>query len=112
MGEVSRLARLIHHLRQDQLLVAAAAPAAGRAVEKGEENSRCTSRGIRPDRLRGALAGMFIGDALAVPAHWYYNRDELLRDYGVLTTYTQVSQMARFNRGVSRQERASFIINA
>ena len=36
---------------------------------------------------------MFIGDALAVPAHWYYNRDELLRDYGDLTTYTQVSQI-------------------
>ena len=40
---------------------------------------------ISADRMRGALWGMFIGDALAVPAHWYYNRDELLADYGTIT---------------------------
>ena len=26
---------------------------------------------VHADRLRGALWGMFVGDALAVPAHWY-----------------------------------------
>ena len=34
------------------------------------------------DRTRGALYGLFIGDALAMPVHWYYNTDALRRDYG------------------------------
>ena len=25
------------------------------------------------ERLRGALWGMFVGDALAMPVHWYYD---------------------------------------
>jgi ADP-ribosylglycohydrolase len=25
------------------------------------------------DRWRGALGGMFVGDALAMPVHWYSN---------------------------------------
>jgi ADP-ribosylglycohydrolase len=24
------------------------------------------------DRVKGALWGLFIGDALAMPSHWYY----------------------------------------
>jgi ADP-ribosylglycohydrolase len=35
----------------------------------------------------GALLGMFIGDALAMPVHWYYNRDALAKDYGRVTGY-------------------------
>lgn len=34
------------------------------------------------DRLRGMLWGMFVGDALAMPVHWYYDRAALVRDYG------------------------------
>jgi len=30
---------------------------------------------------------MFIADALAMPVHWYYNRDLLRRDYGHVTDY-------------------------
>jgi ADP-ribosylglycohydrolase len=30
---------------------------------------------------------MFIGDALAMPVHWYYNREALLQDYGRVTGY-------------------------
>ncbi len=30
---------------------------------------------------------MFIGDALAMPVHWYYNRGALRRDYGRLTDF-------------------------
>lgn len=30
----------------------------------------------------GALLGVFIGDALAMPVHWYYDRAALQRDYG------------------------------
>jgi len=37
--------------------------------------------------VRGALYGLFIGDALAMPVHWYYNRQALFRDYGRVTDY-------------------------
>ena len=33
-------------------------------------------------KTRGALFGLCIGDALAMPVHWYYNRFALLNDYG------------------------------
>ena len=32
---------------------------------------------FRQQRLRNALWGLFIGDALAMPAHWYYNTDNI-----------------------------------
>jgi ADP-ribosylglycohydrolase len=38
-------------------------------------------------RAEGALWGMFIGDALAMPVHWYYDRAALLRDYGTVSDY-------------------------
>ena len=38
-------------------------------------------------RVRGALNGMFIGDALAMPVHWYYDTSALRRDYGKVTLY-------------------------
>ena len=41
------------------------------------------------DRAEGALFGLFIGDALAMPAHWYYNTAALRRDYGYITDYLQ-----------------------
>lgn len=34
------------------------------------------------DRALGALWGLFLGDALAMPVHWYYDRQALIRDYG------------------------------
>lgn len=34
------------------------------------------------DRASGAIMGAFIGDALALGPHWYYNLFELRRDYG------------------------------
>ena len=34
------------------------------------------------DRAQGALLGAFIGDALALGPHWYYDLDEMRRDYG------------------------------
>ena len=39
------------------------------------------------DRLRGALWGLFVGDALAMPAHWYYDVAALRRDYGLIRDY-------------------------
>ena len=41
----------------------------------------------RADRLRGALWGMFVGDALAMPVHWYYDVAALQRDFGTLRNY-------------------------
>jgi len=38
-------------------------------------------------RQKGAILGMFIGDALAMPVHWYYDRQALHRDYGHVTGY-------------------------
>jgi len=34
------------------------------------------------DRAQGALLGAWIGDALGLGPHWYYNLEELRRDYG------------------------------
>lgn len=34
------------------------------------------------DRAAGAIMGALIGDALGLGPHWYYNLDELRRDYG------------------------------
>ncbi len=35
----------------------------------------------------GAATGAFIGDALAMPAHWYYDPRELARTFGRIETY-------------------------
>ena len=34
-----------------------------------------------------SLLGLYIGDALAMPVHWYYNPQALNRDYGRVTDY-------------------------
>jgi ADP-ribosylglycohydrolase len=34
------------------------------------------------DKAAGAIIGALIGDALGLGCHWYYNLDELHRDYG------------------------------
>ncbi len=34
------------------------------------------------DRAQGALVGAFIGDALGLGPHWYYDLEEMRRDYG------------------------------
>jgi ADP-ribosyl-[dinitrogen reductase] hydrolase len=39
------------------------------------------------ERLRGALWGMFVGDALAMPVHWYYDLAALQRDFGTVRDY-------------------------
>lgn len=39
------------------------------------------------DRQQGCIYGLMIGDALAMPAHWYYDTAALARDYGDITGY-------------------------
>ena len=39
------------------------------------------------ERVRGALWGMFIGDALAMPVHWYYDRSRIKADFGEITKF-------------------------
>ncbi|GFR43448.1 hypothetical protein Agub_g4531, partial [Astrephomene gubernaculifera] len=39
------------------------------------------------DRIRGALWGIFIADALSMPVHWYYNPGDIRRDFGIIDTY-------------------------
>ena len=38
-------------------------------------------------RINGALAGICVGDALAMPVHWYYNRQALENDYGLVSDF-------------------------
>jgi ADP-ribosylglycohydrolase len=38
-------------------------------------------------KSRSTLYGLCIGDALAMPVHWYYNRQALKEDYGRVTEY-------------------------
>ena len=46
---------------------------------------------LNPEQKRaaGALLGAFIGDAMSLGPHWYYDLDEQHRDYGTwITDYT------------------------
>ena len=36
----------------------------------------------RKDRVKGAIIGTLVGDALGVGPHWYYNLEELRAEYG------------------------------
>ena len=39
------------------------------------------------DRAEGALWGLLLGNALAMPVHWYYDRQALQHDYGLVDRY-------------------------
>jgi len=42
------------------------------------------------DRIAGALWGLYIGDALAMPTHWYYGGSgQVMRDYGEIKGYVK-----------------------
>ena len=52
------------------------------------------------DRAAGAIMGAFIGDALALGPHWYYDLDELHRDYGEwISDYTD-PKPGRYHAGL------------
>lgn len=52
------------------------------------------------DRVTGALMGAFIGDALALGPHWYYDLNELRADYGTwISDYTD-PKPGRYHSGM------------
>jgi len=64
------------------------------------------------DRAAGAIMGAFIGDALALGPHWYYDLDELRRDYGDwITGYTD-PRPGRYHSGLKAGQlsQAGFIL--
>uniref|UniRef100_I2Q4D3 ADP-ribosylglycohydrolase n=1 Tax=Desulfovibrio sp. U5L TaxID=596152 RepID=I2Q4D3_9BACT len=64
------------------------------------------------DRARGAVMGAFIGDALGLGPHWYYDLTELRRDYGDwIDGYTD-PRPGRYHAGLraGQQSQAGFIL--
>src|SRR6188474_1230867 len=65
---------------------------------------RCTPEQIA-DRAAGCIVGAFIGDALGLGPHWYYDIGELRRDFGEwITGYTDPKPHAKYHRGMKAGE--------
>ncbi|MBU1362266.1 MAG: ADP-ribosylglycohydrolase family protein [Gammaproteobacteria bacterium] len=52
------------------------------------------------DRAMGALIGAFIGDALALGPHWYYDLDQLRADYGPWISDYTTPKTGRYHAGM------------
>jgi ADP-ribosylglycohydrolase len=52
------------------------------------------------DRATGAIMGALIGDALGLGCHWYYDLDELRRDYGAWVTGYTTPRPERYHGGM------------
>ncbi len=52
------------------------------------------------DRAAGALMGAFIGDALALGPHWYYDLNELHADYGPWINDYTAPKAGRYHAGL------------
>ena len=62
------------------------------AIMSTSTSASTQAQAIIKSRLKGALWGMFAGDALASPTHWYYGGySQIKNDYGPngITTYTK-----------------------
>lgn len=64
------------------------------------------------DRAAGAIMGAFIGDALALGPHWYYDLAELHRDYGEWITDYTAPRPGRYHAGLraGQLSQAGFIL--
>lgn len=64
------------------------------------------------DRAAGAIIGAFVGDALGLGPHWYYDLAELRRDYGEwISDYTD-PRPGRYHAGLKAGQlsQAGFIL--
>jgi len=64
------------------------------------------------DRAVGAIMGAFIGEALGVGPHWYYDLDALRRDYGDWITGYTAPRPGRYHEGLraGQQSQPGFIL--
>ena len=53
----------------------------------------------RKERAMGAIVGMYIGDALGLGPHWYYDLNELRADYGDWITDYRPPKPGRYHDG-------------
>ncbi|WP_207262306.1 ADP-ribosylglycohydrolase family protein [Desulfovibrio sp. Huiquan2017] len=53
----------------------------------------------RRERALGAIVGMYVGDALGLGPHWYYDLDELRVDYGDWITDYRPPKPGRYHDG-------------
>jgi ADP-ribosylglycohydrolase len=70
-----------------------------RIRNEGHPNQPILSMSIK-DRAAGAVMGALIGDALAVGPHWYYDLEEMRRDYGDWITDYTTPQPHRYHAGL------------
>ncbi len=59
------------------------------------------------DRAMGALMGAFIGDALALGSHWYYDLDQLHADYGEWISDYTTPKPGRYHAGKCGRQQES-----
>jgi ADP-ribosylglycohydrolase len=55
---------------------------------------------LTKDRIRGAILGALIGDALGVGPHWYYDLDELRAEFGEWIDYYTEPRPGRYHEGL------------
>jgi len=53
------------------------------------------------ERAAGALMGAFIGDALGLGPHWYYDLEEMRRDYGAWISDYTAPKPGRYHAGLA-----------
>ncbi|KAF6262383.1 ADP-ribosylglycohydrolase-domain-containing protein [Scenedesmus sp. NREL 46B-D3] len=89
-GSTSKLARANTPVFASSPYLAAKAVQQRRTMQQcaaAAEAPAATDRAALLDRMRGALWGIFIADALSMPVHWYYSVTDLKRDFGEITDY-------------------------
>ena len=56
------------------------------------------------ERAAGAIMGTLIGDALGVGPHWYYDMDQLQKDYGEWIDDYTTPKAGRYHAGLAAGE--------
>ena len=63
------------------------------------------SKSNHADRAAGCIVGAFVGDALGLGPHWYYDLDELRRDFGPwIVGYTAPRSGAKYHAGMKAEK--------